>query len=191
MFFQVVIPHDFTTYVTHCSFVTITRHYGALYSSNTCTERTNWTDSVFLYPFIYYTADVSKNTNYGHNHYLVPFFKSLIQVLHAQRAKGKVKKSKMAEHSSSMCLLCLNVSECVCSVLIVKWTPTPVYPILMKMYPTQFGLKCCSVKTWPNLTHFWNLTQSDPLSKPDSFWLTFKTWLNLIHFKTWLILTHF
>ena len=49
---------------------------------------------IYLYPFI---ADVSRNSNYSHNHYLVPFFKSLIQALHAYRAKGKVSKSKMAE----------------------------------------------------------------------------------------------
>ena len=49
---------------------------------------------VYLYPF---NADVSRNTNYGHNHYPVSFFKSLIQALHAYRAKGKVSKSKMAE----------------------------------------------------------------------------------------------
>ena len=51
-------------------------------------------------------ADVSRNTNYGYNHYLVPFFKNFIQALRVYRAKGKVSISKMAEHSHP------NVSTC-------------------------------------------------------------------------------
>ena len=51
-------------------------------------------------------ADVSRNTNYGYNHYLVPFFKNFIQALLVYRAKGKVSISKMAEHSHP------NVSTC-------------------------------------------------------------------------------
>ena len=66
---------------------------------------------LFIPPFIYYTADVSRNANYGHNHYPLSFFKSFIQALHAYRAKGKVGNTKMAEHSFcsipyfGMCLL--------------------------------------------------------------------------------------
>ena len=44
-------------------------------------------------------ADVSRNTHYDHNHYLVSFFTNFIQALHAYRAKGKVNISKMAEAS--------------------------------------------------------------------------------------------
>ena len=51
-------------------------------------------------------ADVSRNTNYGYNHYLVPFFKNFIQALLVYREKGKVSISKMAEHSHP------NVSTC-------------------------------------------------------------------------------
>ena len=70
--------------------------------------------TIFGHITLFGNAYFSKNTNYGHNHYLLPFFKSLIQVLHAYRAKGKVGNFKMAEHSCSKCLFCLNVSECVC-----------------------------------------------------------------------------
>ena len=72
---------------------------------------------IYLYPFI---ADVSRNTNYGHNHYLSPFFKSLIQALHAYRAKGKAGKSKMAEHSCSTAptlLMCLLFLMYICATM--------------------------------------------------------------------------
>ena len=62
-----------------------------------------FTVKVMLFCFssrvLYYTADVSRNTNHGHNHYLVPLFKSFIQALHAYQAKGKVNICKMVEAS--------------------------------------------------------------------------------------------
>ena len=55
--------------------------------------------TLFGHITLFGNADVSRNTNYGHNHYLVPFFTNFIQALHAYRAKGKVNISKMAEAS--------------------------------------------------------------------------------------------
>ena len=98
---------------------------------------------VYLYPF---NADVSRNTNYGHNHYPVSFFKSLIQALHAYRAKGKVGKSKMAEHSCcnipyfGMCLLSLKCAY-LCLLL-----PCAYFSKLCLLVPTfpmcLLSLKC-------------------------------------------------
>ena len=44
---------------------------------------------------------VEMDTNYSHDHYLVPFFTNFIQALHAHRAKGMVSISKMVKHSCS------------------------------------------------------------------------------------------
>ena len=97
--------------------MTIAIHYGALYSSNTCTERQNWADLVFLYPtsgiwlvprhylvifpYLVMMVLVVSNKNHSYNHYSVAFFTDFIQALCAYPAKGKVSISKMAEHSCS------------------------------------------------------------------------------------------
>ena len=44
---------------------------------------------------------VELDTTQSHNNYIVHFFTSLMQALHAQQAKGKVSKSKMLENSCS------------------------------------------------------------------------------------------
>ena len=69
--------------------------------------------TIFGHITLFGNAYFSKNTNYGHNHYLVPFFKSLIQALHAYQAKGKVSKFKMAEQYENIFItyIYLNLSN--------------------------------------------------------------------------------
>ena len=69
--------------------------------------------TIFGHITLFGNAYFSKNTNYGHNHYLVPFFKSLIQALYAYQAKGKVRKFKMVEQNENIFITyaCLNLSK--------------------------------------------------------------------------------
>ena len=114
-----------------------------------------WTS--FLTSQICYTADVSRNTNYGHNHNnLLPLFNSLIQALHAYWAKGKVGKSKMVEHSCSNAPAFADVHSCPNKLHFPNVFPLLQMYICAPMCCTFTNVYLCpNVPHFPNVLHFY------------------------------------